>query len=101
MTFRSVAKPSDLFSQFISLFNAELASNATEDDKSYFNENKLPSQFRIIQAVGLWVDSYWNDFAHYSLLKTDLESFLEELAKHSAFQEAATFINSTINSKVG
>ncbi|KAJ3362101.1 hypothetical protein GGF32_006555 [Allomyces javanicus] len=99
MTYRSFMKPSDLFDDLIARFNAELPPDPTPDDLVFYEKNKLPSQYRAVQAVGIWVDHYWNDFAHNSSLKNDLESFLAEICQYAPFHDLSMAIQDIIEFK--
>ncbi|KNE63944.1 hypothetical protein AMAG_19095 [Allomyces macrogynus ATCC 38327] len=99
MTYRSFMKPADLFDDLIARFNAELPPDPTPDDLAFYEKNKLPSQYRAVQAVGIWVDHYWNDFAHNSSLKNDLESFLAEICQYAPFHDVSMAIQDIIEFK--
>ncbi|KAL7749253.1 hypothetical protein RI367_005405 [Sorochytrium milnesiophthora] len=100
MTYRSFMKPPELFGQLVSRFNAELPENPTADDREYFQKNKLPTQLRAVQAVGIWVENYWHDFALDGELSTELDSFLTFILELEPFSEAAQAIMVTKETQV-
>ncbi|KAI9189372.1 hypothetical protein H9P43_000805 [Blastocladiella emersonii ATCC 22665] len=99
MTYRSFMKPTELFDRVVAQFNAEAPEDATPEDVEFFERNKIPTQIRSVQALGIWVDHYWNDFALRSDLKNDLESFLAELCQFGQFRELSLAIQDIIERK--
>ena len=46
LTYRSFIKPLEMFDHLIARFNAELPSDPSPEDIQFFNNNKLPTQYR-------------------------------------------------------
>ncbi|ORZ40619.1 ras guanine nucleotide exchange factor domain-containing protein [Catenaria anguillulae PL171] len=99
MTYRSFMKPVELFERLVAQFNADLPDNATAEDLEFFDKNKLPTQIRSVQALGIWVDHYWNDFALNTDLKNDLENFLAEICQFSQFRDLSLAVQEIIEFK--
>ncbi|KAI9138023.1 ras guanine nucleotide exchange factor domain-containing protein [Paraphysoderma sedebokerense] len=96
MTYRSFMKPPLLFDYLMARFNAELPPDASEEDVAFFNMNKGPTQHRAVQALGIWAENYWHDFALNSELRNDLGEFIDEICQFEEFKAAGNSIRETI-----